>query len=109
MNSEIIELQDIILKLYKAGIDVDVEIVNQITNGNIDKVESGDMPLFTYTDYIRLNGVYSNDWRSGESFNTLEEALKNGIKRSKNKFKCFPSDISTEIFTKRKELDVQSD
>jgi len=70
-----------IIYLLEVGIEIDVEIINQINNGNIAMVKDKNISLFTFTDYIKT--IDDGEWESGESFNTIEEAMENGIKRAK--------------------------
>jgi len=84
MSDELIELQETIVEFYNLGVIVDVQMINQIENGNIEDITLGFIPMFTYTDYIQLE---DNDWIQGDSFNTIEEAMRNGIKRAEKRFK----------------------
>lgn len=84
MSDELIELQETIVEFYNLGVIIDVQMINQIENGNIEDIILGFIPMFTYTDYIQLE---DNDWIQGDSFNTIEEAMRNGIKRAEKRFK----------------------
>ena len=84
MSNELIELQETIVGFYNLGVIIDVQMVNQIENGNIEDIILGFIPMFTYTDYIQLE---DNDWIQGNSFNTIEEAMRNGIKRAEKRLK----------------------
>jgi len=84
MSDELIKLQETIVEFYNLGVIIDVQMVNQVKNGNIEDIILGFIPIFTYTDYIQLE---DNDWIQGDSFNTIEEAIRNGIKRAEKRFK----------------------
>ena len=78
MNIEHLEKR--IIEFYDVGIDIDIEIMNQLIEiGDVKKVKERDTPIFTYTDYVRID---NGDWCPGESLNTVEKAIENGIKRA---------------------------
>ena len=86
MNYNMKKIQKELLALREHGIIVEADMIDQIINGNIKNVRRfvdepfGGIPLYTFTDYV---GKFNEDLIPGESHDTLEEALQNGIIRGK--------------------------
>lgn len=56
------------------NVQIEIEEIDQISNGNEGRVKSGFMPRLTYTPYIRFNN--EEDWYALASFNSKEEAYE---------------------------------
>jgi len=68
-------LRDIEKFANEFGIIITYETINQIENGNSEKVESGAIPKYTYTVYVEKDGRYIHS----ESCDSIYEALKSGM------------------------------
>ena len=63
--------------LVKEGVVVEVSMVNQVNNGLKDRVESGGIPLITFTGYVL--DIEGNVLDAVSSSNTFEEAFISGV------------------------------
>ena len=64
-------------RLVDKGIVITVEPINQIENGQKSKVQSGEIPLVTFTGYIL--DTNSDVLEYGESCDTFQDAFEKAI------------------------------